>query len=134
NLLDGPEQVVIVASSAGFVSSTGTILVVDNDVHHFEFAPVPDRQTDGVPFSVTVAALDIDNAVVAGFNGTPVLGAQGRSGTLPVRSLTPFVFQEGTWTGMVAVAAHDAGVRLSATTNAARGESNPFETLVPTVR
>lgn len=55
-----------------------------NQVTHFSFS-VPTDVTDGVPFDVTITALDMGDDVVPSYNG--VLGIGGLSSSDPLAEL-----------------------------------------------
>ncbi len=97
SLVEGTLPVTISASATGFSSTSGTVEVFDNDVHHFSFATVG-SQIRGVPFSVSVTARGLNNAPITTYSGSPTLSASGGVSITPVTA-GPFI--NGVWTGSV---------------------------------
>lgn len=96
--------------------------LLDTLVTQYRVEPVAPQRV-GVPFDVTVSALDAQGAVVDGFSGVAALA--DRTGTVVPRSLGPFL--SGRWTGPVEVRAPSAADALTVTDTAGRtGTSNDF--------
>ncbi len=88
----------------------------------FRFEPIAPQQV-GVPFSITVTAVDQQGFAVDGFAGTAALSDV--TGTVVPKQIGPFA--RGVWTGLVEVRAPQAADVLTATSAAAKtGSSNPF--------
>ena len=122
---NGTRQASVTASAAGFTSGSGSMSVLDDDVHHFSISAIASPQFSGVSFSVTITALTSSNAVVAGYIGTVTLSA---SGGLTVTPSTSGVFTNGVWTGVVSLSAPGSGIVLTASNSAgATGQSNAFD-------
>jgi hypothetical protein len=89
----------------------------------FQFAPVAPQQV-GVPFTVTLTAVDQVGLAVDTFSGTATL--TDLTGTAVPQKLGPFA--RGVWTGLVEIRALNAADVLTATgPNSRAGSSNPFE-------
>ena len=126
---DGTQSVTLTASSPGLVNGQTSILVRDDDAHHFLFSTVVGPKFRGVPFSVTVLARTVDGQAATGFSSAASLFA-----TLPNLSLLPVsppstgAFVDGGWTGVVSVG--DAGTAVSLAAEDASfhsGTSNAFD-------
>ncbi|WP_042724213.1 M36 family metallopeptidase [Chthoniobacter flavus] len=131
SVLDGTANVTITATASGFTNGIRTIQVLDNEVDHFVFATIGSPQPLSTPFGVTVTALDVNNAVVAGFTGTVTFSATAGVTVSPGTSTN---FVGGQWTGNVSVTGAAGTTSLIATNSAgATGQSNTFTTTVPVV-
>jgi alpha-tubulin suppressor-like RCC1 family protein len=105
------------ATSNAFDISTGVF-------DHFTIATVG-KQTLGVPFPITVTAVDASGNAVSSFTGTVDLTATG--GTLTPATSGAFV--NGVWSGNVTVPAAATGMTITATNTggAGTGFSNAFD-------
>lgn len=113
-----PEGAVLVLPRAFQVLATEDLALL---VEGFRFEPVAPQRL-GVPFLVTVSAVDGAGATVEAFAGTATLGDE--TGTVVPKRLGPF--SRGTWQGLVEVRApHEADV-LRVVDGANRGASNAF--------
>lgn len=65
---DGPQDVNVSISMAGFESSSESLTVRDNDVHRFAVRSVAEEQYLGTAFDVTLEALDPDGDTATGFS------------------------------------------------------------------
>jgi subtilisin family serine protease len=124
--MDGSFSVTITATSAGLSEAHATISVLDNDAASMVFDAVAGPQKEGVPFAVTLTALDAEGDPMTAVGGPVVLSASGDTGPVGVEpgELTGFV--NGVWSGDVRVLGADTGVMLTATTPTAAGSSNAF--------
>ncbi|MCI0479121.1 DUF4082 domain-containing protein, partial [Candidatus Uhrbacteria bacterium] len=68
-LRDGTETATVQVSAALFVMGSDSIAIVDDDVHHFDWAAVSSPQTATVAFAVTVTAKDIDDVTMVSYTG-----------------------------------------------------------------
>jgi uncharacterized repeat protein (TIGR01451 family) len=112
------------ASGESADSEPVTVYVFDR----FSFTPIAPGQKSGVPFQLTISALDSNNFQVLNFNGQALLSGAGDHGNV---SLQPSVLQfiNGQWTGVVTVASGypDTNIRLTCSSNGVTGSSNPFD-------
>jgi hypothetical protein len=132
--MDGPQPATVTASAAGFNNGSATTTVLDNDPHHFSFAPIASPQAWSVPFIVTITARDATNGTVAGFHGPVALSATGDKGVVSIAPTNSGVFTAGQWSGAVTANTLDSNVVLTASisgTGAATGSSNPFDLIRP---
>ena len=94
-------------------------------LNYFTFDIIDNPQTAGVPFTVTISALDQYNDLFTGYGGVNNLTYSG--GDITPSTTTEFV--DGVWTGKVTVtgAATDATIVTSAQSNPSKtGTSNTF--------
>jgi len=81
------------------------------------------------PFTVTISAQDITNAVFTNFTGTVILSA---TNGLPVNPPLSGTFDQGVWTGTVAISQVAAGIVLKADDDAGHtGLANSINILNP---
>ncbi|MHA3774436.1 M36 family metallopeptidase [Verrucomicrobiota bacterium sgz303538] len=133
-LTDGTQIITVTASAATFISGSTSLIVYDNDVHHFGFSAIGTPKKTGVPFSVTITAQDVNNATITPFTGTVTLSAAGSSGNVPLTPAVSGSFSSGSWTGNVTCQMPSTNVRLTATSGSITGSSNTFEVeLSPTI-
>lgn len=123
---DGTASVAVTASATGFLTGTGNVQVYDNDAHHFGFSTIAASQATGVPFGITVTALDVSGNTVTGFNGTATLSGAGDGGAVTIAPTTVSGFYYGSWSGNLSVNQPGTNVRLTATSGGATGQSNGF--------
>ncbi|MEK0447386.1 MAG: hypothetical protein RLZZ399_2707, partial [Verrucomicrobiota bacterium] len=127
SLNDGSAAVSVSAIASEFVGGDRLMTVWDDEVHHFEFAPVGVTQVRGVPFAVTVTAKDINNVTVPRFTGSLPLSAVANGGSLAVSPSVVGPFASGVWKGNVTVNGFDSSVVLRVANASGReGISNPF--------
>ncbi|MBX7210869.1 MAG: M36 family metallopeptidase [Verrucomicrobiaceae bacterium] len=126
-LTDGSATVAVSASASGFTGASFNTTVLDNDVHHYSFGTIASPQTRGVPFSVTINALDVNGVTIASYTGTPSLTGAGTGGAVTVTPTTTTAFVAGVWTGNVTVGTFDSNVVLTASDGSGHtGASNAF--------
>ncbi len=103
------------------------IRVNPGNLDRFVFSPIGGPQAAGIPFSITVTAVDPQGNPVNNYSGMVFLNASTGDNTLvPVTAN----FSNGSWTGNVTLKKAVAGVYISATdggTPAHTGQSNEFE-------
>lgn len=126
-LRDGAQSAVITASAAGTNSSTATISVTDDDVDNFLVSAVG-TQIRNVPFTVTFTARDVNNVVITGYSGTPVLTALDGATSLTVSPATVSGFSSGVKTQSVTMSsfASSAVLTLTDSTTGGKGSSSAF--------
>ena len=115
----------VTASDQG-ITGTATIVVAETPVDHFAFDPVGD-QVVGVPFAVTVTAIDDGGLTVTSYDGTAAL-------TDTTGTIIPIVtdaFVDGVWTGEVTINQAATEVVIEAQDGTALGSSNPFTVTEP---
>ena len=127
SLTDGNATVAISANASGFTGTSFNTTVLDNDVHHYSFSTIASPQTRGVPFSVTITALDVNGVTIASYAGTPALTGAGAGGAVTVTPTSTTAFTAGVWTGNVTVGTFDSNVILTVSDGAGHtGTSNAF--------
>ncbi|MCY2927241.1 MAG: LEPR-XLL domain-containing protein, partial [Planctomycetota bacterium] len=131
-LYDGTQTVTVTASAPGFVNGSKTMSVADDEVHHYTIDLIASRNAAGVPFSVIIGALDINNSTITVFTGTVALSAAGNGGAISVTPASTTAFVYGVWRGNVTVNAVDTNVVLTASDGAGHTvASNAFNVVVP---
>ncbi len=99
-------------------------------LHHFAWGAIGASPVIGVPFPVTLAALDVAGNVAAGFTGTAALDCGTPTDrTVPVSPAITAPFVAGVFAGNVSVGQIIDAVTLRATSGAATGESGVFNVL-----
>ena len=127
-LTDGTASAAITASAIGFTNASATTNVLDNDVHHFFMSAIPSPQTRGVPFGVTITALDVNGVTVGSFTGTPSLSANGSAGSVTISPGNAGGFAGGIWTGSVTPGTFSNNTVLTVSDGAGHtGASNAFD-------
>ena len=115
----------VTASDQG-ITGTATVVVAEFPVDHFAFDSIGD-QVLGVPFTVTLTALDAEGLPVTSYDGTATL-------TDTTATIVPAVtgpFANGAWSGEVAIHQAATGVIIRAQDVATVGSSNPFTVTEP---
>jgi uncharacterized repeat protein (TIGR01451 family) len=123
-LTDGTRTVVVSATAPGFIASTNSILVYDNDPHHVKFSMVPSPQYAGSNFTLTITIEDIAGRRLTNFNSALNLVADSVGGTVAVTPATAGLFKNGQWNGTLRIDTTARLVRLRSPT--LPGESSPF--------
>ena len=102
-------------------------------VDHFSVSFIGGPQTSGIPFMVTITALDDGNQVLTGFSGTASLSTTGSVGGVFISPKTSPLFTAGQLTVPVTVSAFsEATVAIVATDISGHsGQSNPFDVVRP---
>lgn len=114
----------ISASIPGFTSGSKTLLVLENDAHHFAFEPISSPQYTNPPSVITLTALNADGRRQTNFSGYANLSASGQSGSVILQPSKAGPFINGFWTGSIQCLTTDRFVRLQ--TLDAPGLSEPF--------
>jgi ELWxxDGT repeat protein len=130
-LADGDATVTITAGASGFTGTTGTTVVVDNELHHYAFAAIASPQSRGAPFGVTISAKNLSDTTIAGYTTAVPLSATSSDGALSFTPATTGAFTAGVWTGSVTVNTFENAVVLTANDGAGHtGSSNAFDVAV----
>ncbi|MEJ2634167.1 MAG: hypothetical protein P8184_02615 [Calditrichia bacterium] len=107
--------------------TSSQIRVNPGNLDRFVFNPINGPQQAGIPFSVTITAVDPQGNPVSNYTGMVLLSASTGDNTLiPVTAN----FSNGSWTGNITMKKASGGVYLSASdgaTPAHTGQSNDFE-------
>ncbi len=100
-------------TNGGITSMTSAgIQVVPNAADNFAISAIPSPQVAGVPFTITIRAVDTSGNTVFDYAGDAVLGSNTGSGTSTPSLIT---FNAGVWTGPVTLFGAGASVRLTCT-------------------
>lgn len=113
---------IITATNGTRAGSSNTFNVVSKPLDHFLISQIPSPQTAGVPFTITISAVDVYENVVTSFNNRAYLTAPGV--TLTPEQTGNFV--NGVWTGPVTISERQRDVIILATYNSILGQSNNF--------
>ena len=92
------------------------------DLDHFSFSQISSPQSVGVPFSVTITAMDANGNMVTNFNGGVTLSNGGSVSPMNVK------FINGVWNGNVTIIEGGCNNSLIASGGGAQGTSNQFIT------
>lgn len=112
-----------VVASRGSVQGTATVTVEPTTLDHFTFDLVGSPKYAGVPFEVTIRALDQNEIPVVTYAGTADLSVSASS----ITPSTTGAFTEGVWTGAVTIEGFASDVFITATDDAFTGSSNTFD-------
>lgn len=113
---------VISATNGTRAGTSNTFNVLPKPLDHFVISRIPSPQIAGVPFSITLSAVDIYENVVTSFTNRAFLTAPG----LVITPAQTGNFVGGIWTGEVTISARQQDVIILATYNAIIGQSNNF--------
>jgi hypothetical protein len=116
--------VTITTTSAGKTGTSNSFTVNPGPLSTFAFATISD-QTSGVPFAITITAMDAYGNIVTGYTGLCTLTVSP-TGTM-INPTSTGAFTSGVWTGQVAVTVASAqSVTISAADSGKMGTSNQF--------
>jgi uncharacterized repeat protein (TIGR01451 family) len=114
---------VVKASVSETVYDTATKTWTANELDHFRFDTISSPQAAGVPFTITITAVDVYGNIIIDYTDTADLSDD--TGTIEPDITANFV--SGVWMGEVTIAvAHDDDV-IAATDGDITGESNAFD-------
>ncbi|MEM1974071.1 MAG: hypothetical protein QXN68_04720, partial [Thermoplasmata archaeon] len=82
-----------------------------NVLGRFEFEPIS-NQTAGVPFNITIKAVDLAGSLITTWSGTALLTSSTGPGTISPTSTTAFV--NGRWTGSITINTPNPSVQIFA--------------------
>ncbi|MFQ5612068.1 MAG: beta strand repeat-containing protein, partial [Anaerolineae bacterium] len=129
DLTSNTAGVATVTAQANSVTRTTTVTFTPGPAASFIFSPPVTTQTAGIPFTITIIAVDSFNNVATGFNSAVTLA--DTTGTIAPTTSGPF--SSGIWTGTVtitkATTISPPTDQITATFGAASGSSNNFEVL-----
>ena len=132
-LYNGSETIAIAATAPGFTGISTNVLLLDNEVHHFDFSNISGAETSTVPFTVTMSARDINDGPITAYNGPLTLSALGSGGPIILQP-TNINLVAGQWTGNVTLFTVEPLLTLHASdTNGVSGQSVPFAVVPPVV-
>ncbi len=125
---DGAQTAVISASAAGLGTATASIIVTDDDVHHFDVSVPPGAKIRNAPFDATFTARDVNHDVITTYAGSPALTCAEAGSPLNVSPAQIFGFVNGVRTQAVTVSSFASAAVLTLTDAAAgaSGASPPF--------
>jgi len=110
-----------IVATAGTVSATASVTILDNTVDHFTVA-VNGDQVVGTPFQIIVEAKNESGNTVTAFTGSANIS--DTTGT--VSPVTTGSFSNGIWTGNVTITTEDAAVAITIQSGSVSGTSNTF--------
>lgn len=125
---DGSQVVTLTATADDFLSRTQTIIVRDDDVHHFGVSMASNRQVKNRPFTVTFTAQDVNDAVISSYTGSPTLSAAGSEGAVPLSPTSLSSFSAGVKTQSLTISEFASQVVITVTDPVLgiSGSSQPF--------
>lgn len=124
---DGNFSVTITATATGLTQAFGTVVVLDNDAAEIQIADVTGPQKEGIAFTVSVTALDINDQPLKSVAAPVTLSAAGDLGPLAVEPSELKDFVDGVWSGNVRILSADMNVVLTVQTPTASGVGNAFD-------
>ena len=111
-----------ITDTASEKSSTATISWINDILDHFSISAISSPQSAGIPFLITITALNSSNETIPNFSGTASLSDT-------TNTISPNVtgaFTNGVWSGNVTIASVASNVTIIATSNSKVGASNPI--------
>ncbi|HEU6448133.1 MAG TPA: immunoglobulin domain-containing protein [Verrucomicrobiae bacterium] len=90
---------VAVANEGGSIASSNAVLTVIPD--HYSWNSIASPKLVNIPFAVAIYAKDATNGIFTGYNGTVVLTT---TNGVPISPVISGNFNQGVWTGQVAIA------------------------------
>ncbi len=114
--------VAIAASVAVYAWISGYIApqVTEPHLDHFTFSYI-ETQTTGIPFEVTIRAMDQADHLYTDYSGTNEL-----TSTVPISPESTATFVDGVWTGEITVSEEGTWVTISTSGGGKSGTSNEF--------
>lgn len=110
--LDTPHpNMKITANNGPITGTSNSFSCASNVLGRFEFDFISD-QTAGVPFNITIRAVDLAGSLITTWNGTALLTSSTGPGTISPSSTTSFV--NGRWTGSVTINTPNPSVQIFA--------------------
>lgn len=113
---------VISATNGTRAGSSNPFNVVPKPLDHFTVSAVSSPQTAGVPFEITIQAVDVYENVVTTFTNQAYLTAPGAE----ISPANTDLFIAGAWTGNVTIPNQQSDVFVQASYNSITGQSNSF--------
>lgn len=124
---DGSSSVAVTATAPEFTEAKRAVTVLDDEVHHFTFAPLAEAQVQGMPFVVTVTAKNVNDSTISRFNGSAVLSGRQNGVPIAISPASKKSFVNGVWTGNVTVLGRYPSIVLSVVDASGHaGQSNAF--------
>lgn len=111
-----------ITDTASGKSSTTTISWINDILDHFSISTISSPQSAGIPFLITITALNSSNETIPNFSGTASLSDT-------TNTISPNVtgaFTNGAWSGNVTIASVASNVTIIVTSNSKIGASNPI--------
>ncbi len=110
--LDTPHpNMKITATNGAITGTSNTFTCASNVLGKFEFDLIS-NQVAGVPFNITIKAVDLAGSLITTWNGTAMLTSSTGAGTISPTSTTSFV--NGKWTGSVTINTPNPSVQIFA--------------------
>ncbi len=110
--LNTPHPNMKITASNGFITGTSnTFTCASNVLGRLEFEAIS-NQTAGVPFNITIKAVDLAGSLITTWNGTALLTSSTGPGTISPTSTTAFI--NGRWTGSITINTPNPSVQIFA--------------------
>ncbi|MEI7947902.1 MAG: M6 family metalloprotease domain-containing protein, partial [bacterium] len=105
---------VVVTNAYGTATSLNALLTVQNALDHFLWLAIPNPQTSGIPFNVSISARDVYENLLTAWTNKATFSGAGSAGSVTVQPTTSGTFVAGQWTGSILIAKADNNIRLTA--------------------
>ncbi|MFH0878383.1 MAG: FG-GAP-like repeat-containing protein, partial [Lentisphaerota bacterium] len=129
---EGAQRVILTASVEGFEPASCELRVLDNELHHFAWGPIPAEQYRGIAFPVRIMAQAIDGITIPTFTGIAQLEGAGEQGPASLTPTQTGPFVAGVWDGGMTVLALNRQMRLTARhSGGVEGQSGVFDVTGP---
>lgn len=110
--LDTPHPSMKITANNGPITGTSnSFTCASNVLGRFEFELIS-NQTAGIPFNITIKAVDLAGSLITTWNGTALLTSSTGPGTISPSSTTSFI--NGRWTGSVTINTPNPSVQIFA--------------------
>ena len=124
---DGVQTVTVTASAPGLAGGGKSMLVRDDELHHFSFDAIASPQLADEAFGVRVAAVDVNGETILVYGGNVLLSGASGAASVAVDP-TGLALIDGVWTGQVRVQAVAGSVVLRVDDGVGgAGQSNAFD-------
>lgn len=125
-LKDGAFPVTLTAQADGYTSATHEMQVRDNELHHFQFNPIPSIQVANQPIALVIRAVSVDDQTISSFNSIVSLTATIGSTSVAMTPSSSGAFSSGQWSGMATIPVLRTNVVIKAASAGSIGLSNSF--------
>ena len=116
------DRILVTRSGGSETGSSNTFSVTPSNVDQFVFTAIPDPQTTGLGFGITIRAVDANGNTVTSFAGT--CGLVDETGTGTPNTIH---FSAGQWNGNETITRSSPGNSMTVTGGGKSGLSNSFD-------
>ena len=111
-----------ITDSASGKASTSSLSWINDVLDHFSISTISSPQSAGVPFLITITALNSSNETITNYSSTASLSDT----TSTISPNATGAFSNGVWSGNVTIASVRSNITIIASSNSKVGASNPI--------